>query len=231
MNATALWKPLVKNLLLGNLDSIVTGDKTRAAEAGFGLAPSTFTYWFVGRTDRDYGEVVSVWRPLGPLSSGSDGGLCPFDTGGLWHRRFCPTATRAEVVAIFNVHTGPLSGHPQRVAAALARDYHSVGDYIDGLPPSIGAPELNLCSPTDPRAWTWESRLKKDAATNGLVEPTRIFWKPGAADQFSDWLMEDLGGTPNDQMRDLLEWCRNNALEVPLPSEATRAYLHEVVSV
>ena len=102
-------------IILGNFEGIPRRENTSLTEDGLGIIPSLYSY--IGRSDSLYCngifffEVDAVgWEP-------NERGICPFDTGGIWHGHIETSpllTTETEKINFFEEYDKPLnnSGHP-----------------------------------------------------------------------------------------------------------------------
>ncbi len=129
------WRRYLGDQILGRMHVHPQGDATKAAEEGLNIQPAV--YWFVGTASRAYaGHAVGAWA-TDELSTAT-GGLCPFDTGGLWSRKFHPQPPLAdddEVRSYFATCDLPLTSWSGVVIMAIDAAYNSRDDYVGGMAP------------------------------------------------------------------------------------------------
>jgi hypothetical protein len=182
----------VATILLDGLHRLGTRVKTSEAEEGLRIKSSCYFYLF--RTDQEFGYVVFVWTPAREDWAAGDGGACPFDTGGLWHDRMVTDPvlrTGDEKRAFFARHDCPLDSCASRFSSYLERNYVGTEEaYIDGHPPAEGVAEIFKAPPNNARSWTWEVRIRRDRLPGG-IELERITWNEEQVRSFVDWIRND----------------------------------------
>ncbi len=219
------WRKVVAELLRVSPGRSATPTaSTSASERGYRIPPCW--YWYVARTEKLFGHAVIFFRPiLSDDIAKVNGGMCPFDSGGLWTGKMAcnpPISTEDEKRAFFQAHDSNLSQWPDRCETYLKNNYHDFRDYVLGEPPSNGISGVVIGPPNDAHAWTWEVRISK-TAVSGNVEPVSIFWNADDADVFVDWLMDpdalELELELSDRI-ELVEWLNDND-NVPVALDQT----------
>jgi hypothetical protein len=135
-------------------------DRTRAAEAALGFAPSL--YFYVGFAHPDFGDAVLVYEP--ESFDANPGGATPFDTGGLYHQyiRADGVTTPDERRTYVARHEVGLDQWRAQFAAYLAAHFSTPAAYVRGDRPIVDDASRRLSTAADRRAWTWEVRLYRD---------------------------------------------------------------------
>lgn len=158
--------------ILRRVDEEEPGEKTCEAENGLGFEPSC--YWYVHRSDEDFGYVVLFWKAADDGWNEGDGAVCPFDTGGVWHEHITTTpamTTGAQRKDFTSKHGRSLEGWMGTFEGWLETHcMNELDTYIDGDCPKPGIPEIDATN--GPRAWTWEARVVRPASHK--VEPVRL---------------------------------------------------------
>lgn len=182
------WRGAVAAIILGQLNALPAGQKTLEAEAGLGLEPSW--YWYVARAETAFGHGVFFWRAQDQGWPDGARGVCPFDTGGLWHGHvrtapvtLTPQARRAFVATSGHV----LEAWTRTVSDALRRHYAPVAEYVSGAPPNPGVDGILGPPDNDSRAWVWEARVARDNVVDNVVV-TRLYWSDEDRLDFLNWL-------------------------------------------
>ena len=182
------WRPYLGDQILGRMHLHPQGHATQAAEDGLVIEPAV--YWFVGTASRAYaGHVLRSWTP-NDLKSAS-GGLCPFDTGGLWLRKVVPEPPLGdddEVRAYFAACDVPLTGWPGEVITAIDAAYNLREDYVCGLAPQTPMTPRDHSGNRDLRAWIWEARIAKNERIASFVDLERFYWREATRRRFFGWL-------------------------------------------
>jgi hypothetical protein len=174
---------------------------TLEAEAALDLGRCM--YWYIGCAIEEYlGEAGALWEPSGAIAVG-DGGLCPFDSGGLWHRKFSldpPLTSDNEVVSYFQECDRSLQAWPDCVWEALAAGWDDNVDYARGEPPVRQTTPSFHGGHSRPHAWVWEGRLRSDTRVAERIEIADIYWDDSHRRRFFAWL-GSYGGFSSDQRR------------------------------
>lgn len=128
------WARHVSLLVLGDFHAIPQGPRTIQAEAGLGIPASK--YWYVGRSEKKFGHGV-FWCEASTSWTPDERGVCPFDTGGLWHDRIRTTAPLSDdsKKSLFETHDRNLVGWDVAIRTILKSQYISFADYVRGQPP------------------------------------------------------------------------------------------------
>jgi len=220
------WSKAVADILLDLFDSVGKFDTTLEAEAGLGLPPSW--YWFVARTDDSYGFTVFFWSSHGTVWRSDHRGICPFDTGGLWHGHVHLTPEVVDPAAkraFFERHDQGLADWQVAFATYLANNYGSFADYVNGKPPGVGIPEIRPDS-NGPLAWSWEARLDR-TEVSGRVVVSRLYCSVESERFFLNWLEEDdsLDFATQRNVRRRFLGVRSLCPDAVAPSEAAKVAL------
>jgi hypothetical protein len=163
---TSNWYRDIGFVILERYDDIPRRPNTEKSEKALGISPSWYSY--IGRPDDLYGngifffDVAIDW----PLS---ERGVCPFDTGGLWHDRinFDPPLSPAHKLALFNLYDNPLLDWDSLFRKYLVLNYARYANYLEGAIPDKGegVKEINKIR-NQAVAWTWEGRAPKKIFPN-----------------------------------------------------------------
>jgi hypothetical protein len=188
------WMRYLADQILGQTALHPARQVTQEAEVGLGIGRCV--YWYVGCAVETYaGEATGLWQPTATLTDG-EGGLCPFDTGGLWHRRFNPTpplADQDEVIEYFETCDRPLTDWPAGILERIVSAWGDVAVYAAGGPPkSPSTPRDHSTHPTS-HAWVWEGRLREDGRVPHRVEVRELYWTEGNRRRFHTWLSRYTG--------------------------------------
>lgn len=204
------WLVYLADQLLGRAYLHPPRFPTRTAEAGLGLPHSM--YWFVATCSSAYtGQAVSLWEILEPDAIA--GGLCPFDTGGLWHQRFepdPPLADSAERVSYFQLEDLPLSAWPHHVAARITTAYDDPAEYVRGKPPDRPMTSRDHSQNDSRRAWSWEGRIKNDSASHSVMRLMELHWCDRESRRFISWL-DQYDGLDDYQKLSITDVIRSSA--------------------
>jgi hypothetical protein len=175
---------------------------TREAENGLGIGRCV--YWFVGCAVETYsGEATGLWEPTAALVVG-EGGLCPFDTGGLWHRKITPEpplTDQDDVIDYFKACDRPLSDWPDETFARILTGWSDAGAYTTGSPPSTPITPRDHSNHASPHAWLWEGRVRLDEKVPERVAIRELFWTEGNRRRFHTWLARYTGFSPDERRR------------------------------
>jgi hypothetical protein len=76
------WAEKVAMIILGDFEEIGKTESTSDSEVGLGIPRSW--YWFIARTELVFGKGIFLFDVRTTSYQATDGGACPFDTGGLW---------------------------------------------------------------------------------------------------------------------------------------------------
>ena len=216
----------IADILLEKIELFGKSEKTAQAEAGLGLHPSW--YWFVARTDDTYGFAVFFWTSTDELWYADERGICPFDSGGLWHGHVLltpPLLTAAEKQAFFELHDRPLLGWNERFVEYLATNYDTFADYVNGLAPKSGIHEIRKDA-NGPLAWSWEARLQRTDVP-GRVVVSRLFCRGEFDKRFLNWLEDDdtIDFSTEQTVRERFLRVRSVCSDALTPSAAAKADL------
>lgn len=182
------WLRAVASIIVGRLDYLGQTQRTIEAQSGLGLEPSW--YWYIARTKESFGHAVFLWDVEGLDWEAGTRGVCPFDTGGLWHGYIATVphlANADDKRAFFHKNDHELSMWPNTVTNYLVGNYPTIADYVVGLSPRGGVPEILKSLPNTSLAWTWEGRLLRQHIT-GKVTLQRVFCTGEDKDYFLSWV-------------------------------------------
>jgi hypothetical protein len=185
------WQEVVALLVLGDLHLVPPSETTTAAETGLGIPPSW--YWYVARTETAFGRTLSFWSTAVDPWLADERGVCPFDTGGLWHgfiKTKPPLANGAKKKELFGRYDLILSGWGPKFHLYLRESYTAPEDYVHGQCPTKRLPEILPVPENSSRAWTWEARVRRDA-TKGRVLLERLYCLEEDKLAFLEWLVEE----------------------------------------
>lgn len=184
------WQEVVALLILGDLHLVPPSESTTLAETGLGISPSW--YWYVARTENVFGRMLSFWSPATSTWVADERGVCPFDTGGLWHGfiRTNPVLVEgAQKKALFSRYDLVLSDWEPKFRLYLQENYSTAQDYIHGRCPTKRPTEILPDPENASRAWTWEVRVRRDTA-KGRVALERFYCLKEDKDAFQEWLID-----------------------------------------
>lgn len=195
--STGDWRPVVLLVLVGRLGHVEPGGSTIAAERGLGLNPSH--YWFISSAKRAFGQAITLWIPRFDQRA-PPGGVCPFDTGGLWNGKISAQPsfhTQVERRRYFDKRKADLTGWEIRVSEDVQQRWTSPPAYVRGDRPDKRGDRLSQASTNTDRAWTWEARLERSVEPVPL-ELSRMVWTQDNRNVFLQWLIAnraELAGT------------------------------------
>lgn len=164
-------------------------EATTATETGLGIAPCH--YWYLLHAEATFGQTVFLWSATIDSWQENEGGLCPFDSGGLWHGHIVtdpPLATMQARKMFFDRYNQALPGWDESFRLHLATSYGSAGDYIRGQAPQTGVPEIVKGLPNTSRAWAWEARVCRDTPLIARLTLESVYWTEPDRDNFDLWL-------------------------------------------
>ena len=183
------WREAVASIILNEMERLPVGEKTAEAEAGLGLKSSL--YWYILRAEELFGYAVFLWRANVSDWLPDQGGMSPFDSGGLWHDYIQTTSPLVDDEAkrvLFAQNSRGLRGWNDVFRSYLSDNYDNPQDYILGLPPRFGVPQILKQSPNSAQAWTWEARVAREAFNAGLVALQTLYWRQNQEDSFLLWI-------------------------------------------
>ncbi len=161
---------------------------TGGAEALLGIPASV--YWYVASPHAMYtGGAISLWDP--DDLANAEGGVCPFDTGGLASRFVVPEpplGNDAEIVAYFRQCDCQLTTWPQTVVDAIDTSYVDVGQYVAGYAPDPPMTPRDHSANASSQSWIWESRIAKADSPYSRASLVRIIWPEERRRRFFAWL-------------------------------------------
>jgi hypothetical protein len=224
---SATWLRRVRSLLLLTFVDDAPGAATEAAELGLGLPPSL--YWYVFRTDEDFGHIVFLWETTGDLVA-TDGAVTPFDTGGVWQGHITTDpALDPEVRSRFvAVHSRPVSEWLETLQLWIRANYSGTAGYVLGEPPRIGVPGIVYDSRNQARAWTWEARIEK-AAYRQQVGIRHVFWSADDRKAFEDWVESVDSGLDERMAETLLVVVERASVEIPRTERANEEVVRHLL--
>lgn len=163
-------------------------------EKSLGIPPSM--YWYIGRADDLYGEVVFLCHANTTNSDPQQEGMCPFDSGGMWSGRIHTnplyepmSKERHEVFWRFN--TSLLDW--DKLFLSHIQSYYSVpSHYVLGHPPnSMPTDFAVVCSqpPNHSVAWTWEVHVACERADT-RVRARHGYMTKARKDEVMNWIEE-----------------------------------------
>lgn len=159
------WIRTVAFILLEEFEKIHQGDNTVIAELGLNIPTSW--YWYIGRTEKAFGHAIFFSSVAKNGWAEEEGGMCPFDTGGLWHN-YIETNQRHDIhdvdfkKSLFDKHNKPLENWPDVFREYIRRNYINFSNYVKGEIPGEGVTDIIKGPPNNSKAWTWEGRIRKD---------------------------------------------------------------------
>ena len=216
------WMERLADLVLGRTQNLDTGDSTREAERELGIAPSFYCY--VGRSEGAFGWAILLFDVETERVRDDDRGICPFDTGGLWHQFIrCRTSlSNDERRALFAKHDRKLREWPTAVVEYLSANYGQVVDYITGKPPREPVEEFLPQPANSSRAWTWEGRARREQAMELLIAK-ELYWSADAKNRFLNWLEEDDCPLVPGERTWVAEWVVRAGIECPVGTSGSAA--------
>lgn len=204
-----------------------------ATETDLAYPPSI--YWYLGRADDLYGSVVFLCEARTETAGESDGGVCPFDSGGMWTGRIAlnppAPAKSTERREILSRYTMSLSGWKALFGQHLTRAYASPLGYVRGHPPTnppSGFPVICANPPNHPVAWTWEGRVVYEHADK-RVHARHAYMAADRRHALRSWLLTQ----PWHVLREVRSWLKDHVDTVPLgrsPARAANDLLERVLS-
>lgn len=213
------WMPALACLLLGKFSAIQKGDKTIAAEAGFGLPPCW--YWYIARPEKNYSTMVSFWQATTTVWEKSEKGVSPFDSGGIWHDKtdiLPELSTNDKKKAFFQTYNFPLLTWEKTFQEYLIKNYENYNQYINGDAPKIGAKEVVKNGKNNAMAWTWEAHVDNGRIHNNIF-PTTLFCTDAQRDRFLLWI-EDSEDYDIPEQKWLTEWMTEHCAICDYPLKA-----------
>jgi hypothetical protein len=199
---SADWMRYLADQILGQTGLHPPRRVTAEAENGLGIGRCV--YWFVGSAVETYtGEATGLWQPTAALTDG-EGGLCPFDTGGLWHQRFTtdpPLTDHNGVIEYFHACDRPLSDWPDETLKRIVTGWGDAPTYATGRPPTTPITPRNHSNHSTSQAWLWEGRVREDARVPDRVAVQELCWTEGNKRRFHTWLARYAGFSPDQRQR------------------------------
>lgn len=205
---SADWMRYLADQILGQTALHPARPVTEEAEDGLGIGRCV--YWFVGCAVETYtGEATGLWEPTAVLDDG-EGGLCPFDTGGLWHRKFSPEPPLTDqdgVIQYFKECDRPLSDWPDETLNRIVAGWGNAHTYAGGSPPTSPITPRDHSNHSTAHAWLWEGRVREDAQVPERVAVRELYWTEGNKRRFYTWLARYTGFSL-DQRQTVLDTVR-----------------------
>lgn len=207
------WQEVVAAIILGTVEAVSQGAKTQLAEAALGIAPSW--YWYISRTAESFGRTVFFWKAQEDGWGEAERGVCPFDTGGLWHR-YIATSPRdldeSARTALFAKYDRCLPGWVPTFHGYIQDNYEGLADYILGERPRQAIPEILMDgSSNDSRAWTWEARVRRDLVTSH-VRLSQMYCTSEDHSAFLDWVGDERTQLSLPDRKALAQWVEDFAI-------------------
>jgi hypothetical protein len=224
------WLARVEALLLHTFVNEPPGEETAVAESGLGFQPSC--YWYICRTEGDFGHIVFLWTEEHDVSWGSSDAATPFDTGGVWHEKivFDPLLSDSGRKQFVAAHSQPVSAWLGEFVTWLQANYDRTADYIRGVPPRAGVPGIVYDSQNEPRAWTWEARLEKSSYRR-QVGIRKVFWTADDRRAFENWIEAGGSGLDVKVAEDLLLLVDEVTVETPRTVRANEEVVNYLLRV
>ena len=189
---------------------------TRETESQLGIAGDPI-YFFAMRSERAFGFVVFAarLRRATERKDRKDKGATPFDSGGLWRGKVRTNRTldAHQRQELFRANDIALPEFREEFDAYLRANYKKFNEYIVGKPPRHGTPPIIPRRPNKSRAWTWEVRVPKAAASD-WAELVCGFITPKAMSIYKKWLDYD-SGIEDAEARSIHLWIANNMRPAP----------------
>ena len=177
------------------------------SEAGLGL-PACH-YWYVLHAEAAFGQTVFLWSATINTWQEEDGGISPFDSGGLWHGFVVtqpPLPAGPDRKMLFVRYDRALPGWYENFRLHLAACYVNAAEYIRGEAPRGGVPEIIAGPPNTSRAWAWEARICRDTPLAARLTLERAYWTADDRASFDRWL-EDHDALDDAQLERIQSWC------------------------
>ncbi|MFC1724265.1 hypothetical protein ACFL4T_01470 [candidate division KSB1 bacterium] len=203
------WYRDVAFIILKKYEKIPRRPRTEEAEIGLSIPPSWYSY--IGRAAERYGNGIFFFKVETDKWDSDQRGVCPFDTGGLWHGKIklsIQLDSRDEKVDFFNLYDKLLKNWDNHFREYINLNYNTYNNYVNGFPPDInnGVVEIDEEN-NDSIAWTWEGRIEKELFSANS-EVTDFF----CSDEKFYHLEEDIKALPIlrlDEKEKLTEWLIN----------------------
>ncbi len=203
------WQEVVTKIILGNLEGIISDAGTNEAEIGLGISPSF--YWFIARTEEAYGGGIFFDFVDPETCKGIDGGVCPFDTGGLWKgyiKTDPPFDNDDERREFFSKNNTPLDSWSKNFRDYINENYSRFDDYVEGKAPITGIIEIRDDGFNKPRAWTWEGRIVL-SQVKGKARKIFFLCSDEKRRRFDEWLANEKKIELKEKIF-LKRWIKNN---------------------
>ena len=186
------WCRLMTKVIRQEWIGVGASPATRETESQLGIAGDPM-YFFAMRSERAFGLVVFAAR-LRRVTGRKDKGATPFDSGGLWRGKIqvSHTLDAHQRKELFRTHDIALTEFREKFDAYVRANYASFNEYVVGEPPRHGTPPIIPRRPNKSRAWTWEVRVPKAAASE-WAELVCGFITPKAMSTYKKWLDYDSG--------------------------------------
>lgn len=207
------WCRLMTKVIRQEWTDLAGSPVTRETENRLGIVGEP-VYFFAMRSERAFGYVVFAAR-LRLATGRRDKGATPFDSGGLWRGKVQTNRTldSREREELFRTHETELPDFRENFDAYVTGNYRSLNEYIVGKPPQHGTPPIIAGWPNKSRAWTWEVRIPK-AAASAWVELVCGFITPQAMSTYKRWLDYE-SGLDDAEVRSIHLWISDNMRAAP----------------
>ena len=199
------WREITKIIFLKkNVSEISPGKSTKEAERGLDI-PRSY-YWYVHRAPHLYGYMVFCWEPDN-ISPDIGGGVCPFDTGGLW----CgcintnpPLNTASEKLVFFRRRRRDLRLWYEEFVDYLERNYDKVSGYIKGEKPRSDLREITTANANNTfpdLGWTWEVHVICNCVPK-VAKLIKVYCNYETFDFFTKLGSEDKSFIPKEEVEE-----------------------------
>ena len=231
------WRLTVALVILDQFEKVDQGEKTMETEAGLGIPPSW--YWFVSQANTYFGNGVFFFLVETEGWSDNDRGVCPFDTGGLWHNKISTyppidPSDKDSKRTLFARYDRRLKLWDVSFKDYVYQNYYRVTEYIEGKAPTKGSgvAEIVKGPPNSSFAWTWEGRVERvNIAEKAKI--VKLYCQEQAKSAFLNWLEEERVHFGLPQKKSITAWIQRNCTPCGFgesPAEiATRALINPVI--
>lgn len=215
------WAEKIAMIILGDFEEIGKTKSTSDSEVGLGIPRSW--YWFIARTELVFGNGTFLFDVRTTSYQATDGGACPFDTGGLWFGFIItdpPLANVDDIRKFFHQYKVDLNLWATTFKDYVGSNYVDYAAYVGGKPPDKGqgVPDIVKGPPNTTRAWAWEGWIER-SLVNEKMTLVQFITTGEKNKHFLQWLYK-YGKYNMKQKKYIQKWLKQNRMVAVLPKSA-----------
>jgi hypothetical protein len=197
---------------------LIRRPETSEAEVGLGIPPSA--YWYIGRVEPGYANIVILSR-LNPHTARTQALVSSFDSGGLWHNKMKTTLdplSDSDKRQFFSSNAMTPETFENPMTTWLKTAFNGVLRHYcrNVTPASHYLAEVIIDAPSNPQDWAWELAIENEAPADAF--PRLISLYMSRADYHNyQWWVEAAAGLDRDELVDHIDYVRSVISETTTP--------------